>query len=72
MVAVAKEQDIFEGGRIMEDVQFVCAACEKTYTGDEKSALTECRVCGRLHCKGCVDEYGRCVECAEKEPSKKK
>ncbi len=56
----------------MEDVQFVCAACEKTYEGDEKSAMTECRVCGRLHCKSCVDEYGRCVECAEKEPSKKK
>jgi hypothetical protein len=29
--------------------------------------MTECRLCGRLHCSDCVDEYGRCVECADKK-----
>ena len=57
------------GGNAMEDVKFVCAACEKDYTGD-KDALTECRVCGRLHCTDCIDEYGRCVECKDKEDQK--
>jgi hypothetical protein len=50
----------------MEDVQFVCSACEKTYEGD-RDVMTECRVCKRLHCPDCVDEFGRCVECAEKD-----
>ena len=50
----------------MEDVQFVCSACEKTYEGDQ-DAMTECRVCKRIHCKDCVDEFGRCVECAKKD-----
>ena len=56
----------------MDEVQFVCAACEKTYEGDNKNVMTECRVCGRIHCKDCVDEHGHCVECAEKGSSKKK
>jgi len=56
----------------MDEVQFVCAACEKTYEGDIKDVMTECRVCGRLHCKDCVDEHGQCVQCSEKVPSKKK
>jgi hypothetical protein len=50
----------------MEDVQFVCSACEKSYEGD-RDVMTECRVCNRLHCRDCVDEFGRCVECAEKD-----
>jgi hypothetical protein len=50
----------------MDDVQFVCAACEKNYEGD-KNVMTECRVCHRIHCSDCVDENGRCVECADKE-----
>lgn len=51
----------------MDDVQFVCAACETSYQGDTSNVMTECRVCRRLHCNDCVDEYGRCVECAGKE-----
>jgi len=54
----------------MDEVQFVCAACEKTYEGDACDAMTECRVCKRLHCKGCVDEFGRCGECADSEKGK--
>lgn len=50
----------------MDDVQFVCSACEKDYEGDH-DVMTECRVCHRIHCKDCVDEFGRCVECADKE-----
>jgi len=55
---------------MMDDAQFVCAACNKEYEGDASNVMTECRVCHRIHCSGCVDEYGRCVECAQKEPSK--
>jgi hypothetical protein len=54
----------------MEEVQFVCAACEKTYEGSCHDVMTECRVCKRIHCKGCVDEHGRCVECADSEKGK--
>lgn len=50
-----------------QDVQFVCAACDKSYTGDTSNVMTECRLCHRIHCKDCVDEYGRCVECAKQE-----
>lgn len=58
------------GGYEMDEVQFVCAACEKTYERDTHDAMTECRVCKRLHCKGCVDEFGRCGECADSEKGK--
>ncbi|MFC1821484.1 hypothetical protein ACFL9T_02175 [Thermodesulfobacteriota bacterium] len=50
-----------------QDVQFVCAACEKDYKGDKDNVMTECRVCNRIHCSGCVDEHGHCVECAGKD-----
>jgi len=53
-----------------KSVQFVCAACEKEYEGDASEVMTECRVCRRLHCQECVDEYGRCVTCSNQEPSK--
>jgi len=48
-----------------EDIQFVCTACDKDYEGDPPKVATQCRVCRRLHCHDCVDEYGRCVKCAE-------
>ncbi len=54
----------------MEDVQFVCAACERKHDSHTGDAMTECRVCRRLHCKECVDEFGRCVECSEAEKGK--
>ena len=54
----------------MAETQFVCAGCEKEYSGDVSDVMTECRVCHRIHCSDCVDEYGRCVECAEGERSK--
>ena len=47
----------------MEDVQFVCAACNKNFEGEKDNVMTECRVCGRIHCNECVDEHGHCVEC---------
>lgn len=53
----------------MTDPQFVCAACEKDYEGTD-NVLTECRVCHRVHCKDCVDEFGRCIECQKDEPKK--
>ena len=52
-----------------EDAQFVCSACHIEQKGDGKKVMTACRLCGRLHCHDCVDEFGRCVACAEKEPS---
>ena len=52
-----------------DDVQFECHACHKECKGDGEEAMTECRLCGRLHCNDCVDEYGRCIECAKKKES---
>ena len=46
-----------------KDVQFVCAACDKDYEGDTSNVMTECNLCGRIHCDECVDEHGHCVEC---------
>ena len=54
----------------MTDPQFVCAACDQTYEGDTSHVMTECRVCHRLHCGDCVDEFGSCVECVETESGK--
>jgi hypothetical protein len=48
-----------------DDIQFVCGACEKNYEGDTGNVITQCRVCRRLHCSDCVDEYGRCIKCTE-------
>jgi hypothetical protein len=52
-----------------EDTKFVCTACHIELTGEGENVMTACRLCGRLHCQDCVDEYGRCVACAEKESS---
>jgi hypothetical protein len=52
-----------------EDKQFECTACHIKQKDDGENAMTACRLCGRLHCRDCVDEYGRCVACAEKESS---
>ncbi|MBW2139516.1 MAG: hypothetical protein JRG97_00400 [Deltaproteobacteria bacterium] len=47
--------------------EFTCAACGKEYEGDAVTGVTECRVCRRMHCDGCLDELVRCAECAEEE-----
>jgi hypothetical protein len=52
-----------------DDVQFECTACHKDCKTHPETAMTECRLCGRLLCTDCVDEYGRCVECQEKKPA---
>jgi len=49
--------------------KFVCAACGEEHEGDAVTGVTECRVCRRMHCQGCLDEDGRCKECAAKEKS---
>ena len=54
----------------MTDPQFVCAACDADYEGETENVMTECRVCHRLHCDECVDEFGHCVECVESSPTK--
>ena len=46
-----------------KDVQFVCAACDEDYEGDTSNVMTECNLCGRIHCDECVDEHGHCVAC---------
>ncbi len=51
----------------MTDPQFVCAACDESYEGDTEHVMTECRVCNRIHCGECVDEFGHCVECTDKK-----
>jgi len=54
----------------MTDPLFVCSVCGKEQKS-EGETMTECRVCGRLHCGDCVDEFGRCVECAKEESKEK-
>jgi hypothetical protein len=54
----------------MSDPGFVCAACSKEFEGDVTNVMTECKVCKRLHCGECVDEFGRCTECAETKSDK--
>jgi hypothetical protein len=56
----------------MTDPLFVCTACEKTCQIGTENVMTECRVCHRVHCKDCVDEFGRCVECQTAEPLESK
>ena len=53
----------------MTDPQFVCAACDESYEGDTSTVMTECKVCNRIHCSDCVDEFGHCVECKETDSS---
>lgn len=55
----------------MTDPQFVCSACEKTCQIGTENVMTECRVCHRVHCKDCVDEFGQCVECQKSEAAEK-
>jgi hypothetical protein len=49
----------------MSDPEFVCAACDKSHEYHAGDVMTECRVCARLHCSECVDEFGRCIECSK-------
>jgi hypothetical protein len=53
----------------MAEPIFVCSACEKEVEGEAQGVMTECRVCHRIHCKDCVDEFGQCVECQKGEPA---
>jgi hypothetical protein len=48
-----------------DDVHFSCTACHISVDEDAKESLTACRLCGKLHCESCVDEYGRCVTCGD-------
>jgi hypothetical protein len=49
-----------------EDAKFSCTACHLTVEEGAENTMTACRLCGRMHCSDCVDEFGRCVACAEK------
>ena len=53
------------GGIKMSDPEFVCAACDIGHESHAGDVMTECRVCNRLHCGECVDEFGRCIECSK-------
>ena len=33
----------------MDDVKFVCAACEENYEGDKEHVMTECNLCKLIH-----------------------
>lgn len=50
-----------------EDIQFSCAACHISVDESAKDTLTACRLCGKLHCSDCVDEFGRCVACRDEK-----
>ncbi len=50
-----------------EDARFNCTACRITLPEEDGKEMTSCRKCGKLHCPDCLDEFGRCVACKEKE-----
>ena len=50
-----------------EKEKFTCPSCGKEYPGDSNVQIAECRICRRQHCSACIDEYNRCVPCAQKE-----
>jgi hypothetical protein len=52
-----------------EDVQFSCTACHIEVDEAAGDSLTACRLCGKLHCSDCVDEFGRCVACSDAAPT---
>jgi hypothetical protein len=45
--------------------EFVCSACGEQHEKDDVVGLQECRICRRMHCDGCINEEGVCVECSE-------
>jgi hypothetical protein len=69
MQGAIKPQYRKEVTTMTDDAQFVCEACNIDYSG-KKEVMTNCRMCGRLHCSDCVDEFGRCVECSSKSADK--
>ena len=52
-----------------KNIQFVCGACGNDVEGDISNVATQCKVCERLQCTDCVDEYGRCIKCSEEKRS---
>ena len=53
-----------KGGVIMAE-NFACVACGEPAEKDDVLAVQECRVCRRMHCDGCLNEEGLCVECTD-------
>ncbi len=45
--------------------EFACVACGDPSEKDDVVAIQECRICRRMHCDGCIDAEGLCVECTE-------
>jgi hypothetical protein len=64
---LSRRNQKIRGVSMTEDVQFSCTACHIPLDRDQKDTMTACRLCGRLHCTSCVDEFGRCVECQTEE-----
>ncbi len=45
--------------------EFTCVACGEVTEKDDVVAIQECRICRRVHCDGCLNEEGLCVECSD-------
>ena len=45
--------------------EFACVACGVEHERDDILAIPECKVCRRMHCDGCLNEEGVCVECTD-------
>ena len=56
----------------MAEKKMICAACGKEKEGDFRVEYSECRICHRMHCDGCINKEGICVSCEEKEGKAKK
>jgi hypothetical protein len=54
-----------EGEGIAMAEEFACVACGEEAERDDVVLIQECRICRRMHCDGCIDAEGLCVECTE-------
>lgn len=50
----------------MAEKKMICAACGKEKEGDFRVEYSECRICHRMHCDGCINKEGICVSCEQK------
>jgi len=53
-----------------EDTQFLIGACGIESQRDACNVMTQLRACQRTCCNDCMDEFGRCIICAEKNYQK--
>lgn len=52
------------------DTQFLNGAFGIESQRDTRNVMTQFRACQKTYCNDCMDEFGRCIICAEKNYQK--